>query len=137
MNTKKNPDVELQSLALRAINQLSDFFTAKEHGGKDIAVARVSTAVLGAWTRAQQTRSAEKATMFMVARELATDKEQLKKYIALTMPESGILTVIPQAIEVATENRELKRDNQILEGQRDKALLSSVVENDALVTPGD
>jgi len=137
MKTKKNPDVELQILALKAMEKISDFFKESNHDGKDFAVVRVGTAVLGAWARNQQTRSAEKATMFMVARELATDKEQLRKYIGLTMPESGVLTSIPEAIELAKENQELKQDNRILERQRDKALFASVEAKGALATPGE
>jgi hypothetical protein len=77
------------------MNQLTRFFRQSDHDTKDISVARVSTAVLSAWTRYEQTKSAEQATMFMVARELASNKEELAKYISATMPEMGALKALP------------------------------------------
>ena len=93
--TQGKTEVQLQSLAGEAMSQLSDFFRLGEHGSKDIAVARVSTAIISAWTRYEQTKGAERATMFMVARELASDKEQLAQYISETMPEMGMLKALP------------------------------------------
>jgi hypothetical protein len=89
------PEDQLKSLASEAMGKLSDFFRLGEHGSKDIAVARVSTAVISAWTRYEQTKGAEKATMFMVARELASDKEQLAQYVAVSMPEMGFMKALP------------------------------------------
>jgi len=86
----KSPESQLSNLAGKAISRLSTFFNQEEHTGKDISAARVATAVLSSWTRQQQTKSAEKTTMFMVARELATNKEQLTEYVRLTMPDLGL-----------------------------------------------
>lgn len=86
---------KLEALADAAMSQLFKFFKGEEHTGRDIAVARVSTAVISSWTRYQQTKSAETATLFMMARELATDKEQLARYISVTMPDVGILKLLP------------------------------------------
>lgn len=88
---------KLGGLAEQAISSLKDFFSQEEHTGKDIGAARIATAVLSSWTRHAQTKSAEKATMFMVARELATDKEQLAEYVRLTMPDLGLTKALPQA----------------------------------------
>lgn len=88
---------KLGGLADQAISSLADFFGQDEHTGKDIGAARIATAVLSAWTRHAQTKSAEKATMFMVARELASNKEQLAEYISLTMPDLSIVKSLSEA----------------------------------------
>lgn len=88
---------KLSNLADQAISTLTKFFRQGDHTGKDVGVARVATSVLSAWTRQQQTKSAEKATMFMVARELASDKEQLAEYVRLTMPDLGLIKALPPA----------------------------------------
>lgn len=93
MTTEK----KLGSLAEQAISSLREFFNQGEHTGKDIGSARIATAVLSSWTRHAQTKSAEKATMFMVARELASDKEQLAEYVRLTMPDLGLTKALPEA----------------------------------------
>lgn len=91
-----NTEEKLGSLAEKAISSLTQFFGQEDHTGKDIGAARIATAVLSSWTRHAQTKSAEKATMFMVARELASDKEQLTKYVRLTMPDLGLIKALPE-----------------------------------------
>jgi len=93
----RDTEKKLAGLADQAIDTLKHFFRQDDRTGKDIGVARVATAVLSAWTRQQQTKSAEKATMFMVARELASDKKQLAEYVRLTMPDLSIVKALPAA----------------------------------------
>lgn len=93
----KNTEKNLSDLAEQAISKLKKFFNQDDHTGKDIGAARIATAVLSSWTRHAQTKSAEKATMFMVARELASDKEQLAEYVRLTMPDLGLIKALPEA----------------------------------------
>ncbi len=92
----KGTEQKLGSLADQAINNLGKFFNRKERTSQDIGVARVATSVLSAWTRQQQTKSAERTTMFMLARELATDRDQLAEYVRLTMPDASIVKLLPQ-----------------------------------------
>lgn len=93
--TMTNTEEKFGSLASDAMTTLTRFFHQKERTSKDVGVARVATAVLSSWTRQQQTKSAEKATLFMVARELASDKEQLAEYVRLTMPDLSIVKALP------------------------------------------
>jgi len=93
----KDTEKKFAGLADQAIGTLSKFFRQDDGTGKDIGVARVATAVLSSWTRQQQTKSAEKATMFMVARELASDKVQLADYVRLAMPDLSIVKALPAA----------------------------------------
>lgn len=88
---------EFGALSRKAMKQLGEFFNEGEHTSKSIAAARVATAILSSWTRDHQTRSAEKATMFMVARELASDKNQLAEYIRITMPDLELVKALPEA----------------------------------------
>jgi len=95
--TMPNTEERFVSLADQAITALGRFFRKKERTTKDVGIARVATAILSSWTRQQQTKSAEKATMFMIARELSSDKEQLADYIRITMPDLSIVKALPAA----------------------------------------
>lgn len=59
-----------------------------------ILTLRSVSAIISAWTRLEQTRSAREATQFLMARELAENQEQLRAYLKLTMPK---IPEIPQA----------------------------------------
>ena len=87
-------EVKLEQVAKQAMSELQKFFRKKEATTKDVGVARVATSVLSAWTRQQQTKSASDTTKFMVARELASDKEQLAEYIRLTMPDFPLVKAL-------------------------------------------
>lgn len=87
-------EVRFSNLAAQAMKELQKFFGRKEATSKDIGVARVATSVLSAWTRQQQTKSAADTTKFMVARELASDKDQLAEYIRLTMPDYPLVKAL-------------------------------------------
>lgn len=93
-------EIRLTKLAEQAMATLSGFFSEKEHTGREIGSARIATAIISAWTRQAQTRSAEKTTMFMVARELASDREQLADYIRLTMPDLPLVKALSEPKEV-------------------------------------
>lgn len=96
MTVKATTDTKLGMLAEKAIKSLDDFFGRKDYTNKDIGAARIATAIISAWTRQSQTKSAEKTTLFMVARELASDKQQLAEYIRLTMPDLPIVKALPK-----------------------------------------
>lgn len=98
--TRGTTDSKLAALAERAIKSLDNFFNQEDHTGKDIGAARIATAIISAWTRQSQTKSAEKTTLFMVARELANDREQLAEYIKLTMPDLPIVKALPRGDKV-------------------------------------
>lgn len=93
----KGTEDKLADLAGQAMDKIKEFFCQEEYTGKDVGVARIATAVLSAWTRHEQTQSARQATMFMLSRELAADKEQLAEYINLTMPNLGLVKALPKA----------------------------------------
>lgn len=92
---KMSTETKFGLLAEQAITALQRFFKKKENTTKDVGMARVATSVLSAWTRQQQTKSAENATRFMVARELASNKDQLAEYIRVSMPDFAVTKALP------------------------------------------
>ena len=61
-----------------------------------IQAARTATATLGAVTRHEQTQGAREQTAFMMARELATNNEQLAEYLRASMPSAPVLKALPK-----------------------------------------
>ncbi len=134
MKTIKNSDVELEKLAIKAMNKLGELIDKQD---SPVEVAKTCSSILSAWTQARRARSSERATMFVLARELATDREQLARYISVTNPEAGVLLQLPQATELAEENKDLKKRIETLERQRNAMLLNEAIVKGTLVTPGD
>lgn len=69
--------------------------------GQDSALrnkAKLALGYLGVVAKREQTASARDATNFMMARELADDKEQLERYIRATMPSSRIIKELPAKV---------------------------------------
>lgn len=86
---------KFDGLAEKAIGQLEGFFDAQEKSPQQIAVARVAATVISSWSRHRQTEGAREASLFMMARELAGDKEQLERYVRVAMPASPIVRALP------------------------------------------
>lgn len=90
---------KFKKLADDSIDQITSYF---DSDGKDQALekkANAARSVLSSWARHEQTISAREATNFMMARELAQDKDQLEKYIKLSMPSSPLVKALPEASE--------------------------------------
>lgn len=88
---------ELEGLAGLAIGKLRSFLDGAEPTTKDIAEARVATSVLNSWVRLEQARGAREATTFMIARELAQDREQLQEYVNRALPSSPFAKIAIEA----------------------------------------
>ena len=79
---------KFDNLSNKAIEALEEFLDSDDSGKEALGRARVAGSILSAWTRHRQTLGARDATSFMLARELAEDREELLKYVALAMPEN-------------------------------------------------
>lgn len=90
-------DEKFESVAESAIGRLESFFKDDEPTSQQIGAARIASSVLSAWTRHKQTEGAREASTFMMARELATDKEALERYVRVAMPSSPIVQALGQA----------------------------------------
>ncbi len=87
----------LDTLAGLAMFKLRGFLEGGDHTGKDIAEAKIASGIVSSWVRNKQTDSALQATNFMMARELAQDRQQLETYIRLTNPQSALVKALPPA----------------------------------------
>lgn len=58
-----------------------------ERDDQDIAAARIASSILATWARLKQAERAREAIYFTMARELATNREQLEEYIKITLPD--------------------------------------------------
>jgi hypothetical protein len=88
-------DVTIDELARLARRRVADFLKADDHTTMQIAEIRVATGVLATYARVKQTAGAREALTFMMARELAGDREQLADYIRATMPGAAIVKALP------------------------------------------
>ena len=86
----------LGNLAKVGIAELEDFVTAKEFTSQDLGKARVITSLISAYARLKQAEGAQQATTFMMARELANDKQELRAYIAATMPDHAVIKALKE-----------------------------------------
>ncbi len=96
MDKSEKAESLLSSAAVEAARVLTDFYRNPEKVDKDFSLAKIANATVGAWTRQQQTKSAVATTTFMIGRELAGDKEQLRQYINASMPDLGITKMLPE-----------------------------------------
>lgn len=88
-------DTQFTGLASQAMDKLANFLSDDEPSSKAIGAARIAASVLSAWTRHKQTEGAREATTFMIARELATNKEELRHYLAVAMPSHDLTKALP------------------------------------------
>lgn len=81
-------------VAQLAIKRLKNFLQAEEVSEQALSGARVAASVLSAYTRYQQTDSAREATRFMMARELAQNPEDFRRYLAVACPQVPVHAMI-------------------------------------------
>lgn len=70
---------------------LLHFLKAKDVGKEVLQRARIASSVLSTVVRHEATESARVKTMINLARQLAEDKEQLRQYIRISMPDIKML----------------------------------------------
>lgn len=83
MSTQRDSE-KLQPVFDLAINDLKKMFEMHlEPGDRD----KVATSVIGAYTRLKATEIHRDALMYQVIKDLSQDKDELKKYVDVSMPE--------------------------------------------------
>lgn len=82
---------DMSEVARESISSILKFLKHPSPGKMDLAKAKVAGGTLASYTRAQQTESALKATEFMIARDIAKDRDELRRYIKLTAPAHPML----------------------------------------------
>lgn len=87
---------DLDLLGAEAVSALRKFLAGQDNATSlDIGKARVAASALSAWTRHRQTESARESNFLVLARELAENKEQFKKFVRVAMPNAPILAALP------------------------------------------
>ena len=86
---------DADEMAHEAIAALRKFITQAEVTSLDIGRARISASTFSGWTRLRQSETANEGNMLLLARELAEDKAQFRKFIRLGMPNAPILRALP------------------------------------------
>lgn len=80
-------EVQWKSLAADAVDIVRDFFrSGSDPDETTMKKVRVATSVLSSYTRHEQTESARDQTAVVVARELASNKEEFSDYLRLSAP---------------------------------------------------
>lgn len=79
-----------------AVDILKKLFTNRdgEISDVDVSTARIAASLVSAWTRLKQTESAQEAVYFSMARDLASNPEQLAEYIRFSMPDVPLVKVL-------------------------------------------
>ena len=88
---------DLERLGGEAVSALRKFLAQEEHTSADVGAARVAASALSAWTRHKQTESAREGTFLMLARELANDKAEFRKFVKIGMPNAALVRMLPDA----------------------------------------
>ena len=84
----------LDAVSEDAVKALRSFFKQDDFTTKDIGRAKVAATVVSTWGRILQTENAKEATILMLAREVATTKDQLRDILERIVPESDLIKAL-------------------------------------------
>lgn len=70
---------------------LVSFFRSKDRSPAAIRAAIVASSSIATYGRMYTAERADRATDFLVAREIAADKEELRRYISATQPDHPLV----------------------------------------------
>ena len=90
---------DLDVLGAEAVSALRKFLTQAEYTSLDIGKARVAASALSAWTRNKATESAQQSNFLVLARELAVNKAEFRKFVKIAMPNAPIVKALPRGKE--------------------------------------
>jgi hypothetical protein len=77
-----------------AVQALRRVLKAGDHDEAEIQQARIASSVLSTWSKLKQTDRAQEGMYLTMARDLAEDRDELARYIELTLPEAPIAGVV-------------------------------------------
>lgn len=86
-------DDDLLDKARQTLHQFFD--KSDQRTSADIAMARIASGLLATHARERQASGAADALNFMMARELASDRAQLEKFLTAAMPAAPIVRALP------------------------------------------
>jgi len=82
-------DIEL--LGAESVSALRKFLSMREITSVDIGRAKIAQDAFASYTRHRQSDSAREGNVILLARELAKDKDELRKFLKLGMPNAPII----------------------------------------------
>lgn len=100
---------DLDLLGAEAVSSLRKFLSLSEHTSLDIGKARVAASALSAWTRSKQTESARETNFLVLARELANDKAEFRRFVKIAMPQTPLLKALPEPTAARANNKRNRR----------------------------
>lgn len=103
MTNERNQDIvkdiriesEMKSLAIDSIAKLRNFLANPSEDKSTVLALKAAQVSLSNYTRHEATQGAREATTFMMARELASNAEELEHYMKVAMPSSPVTKAIP------------------------------------------
>ena len=84
MTEAQQVNVSLDELEQASINTLHAYLTDDKTTGSQ---AKVASTALSAVSRLKATAAAREATRYAVARDIAKNKDELKKYVTMSLPQ--------------------------------------------------
>lgn len=84
----------LEGIVDEAVSAIRLIFQPGEHTDGEVVAARIGSSVLATWAKLKQSERAQEAVYFAMARELAEDRDQLAKYIEMTLPDVPLVRVL-------------------------------------------
>lgn len=77
---------KLDELKDQAIDVLQKYLSEENPTDMDAKKAKTAQSIFASWVKIEQTKSSREATAFFVARELAADKQQLRRFLDASAP---------------------------------------------------
>mgnify|MGYP001591466908 CR=1 FL=1 len=100
---------DLDVLGAEAVGALRKFLALPEYTSLDIGKARVAASALSAWTRNKQTESARETNFLILARELANDKAEFRRFVQVAMPSAPVLKALSDKTTSVPKRRRRKK----------------------------
>jgi len=87
---------KLVQLETESSEALLRFFKAEDLSPSMIGAAKIAASAFSTCARRRATATAEKALGYQMARDLASDKDRLAEYVAVSMPSAPIVKALPK-----------------------------------------
>ena len=100
--TADSIEQRFDDLALEALGSLKEAIRAGDGSKESLALARLAVGAISGWTRYRATQRARDATTFQVVRAIAGNPEELRAYIAATLPH---LRLVQPSLPVSSADK--------------------------------
>ena len=84
----------IEALGAESVSALRKFLAQPEVTTTDIGRAKIAASAFSGYTRYRQTESSRESNLIMLSRELAKDKDELRQFLKLGMPNAPIMKAL-------------------------------------------